>query len=180
MTEERGSYLALFNGVMTGEVRNPVTGRVYQRREIMDFYRSLLFLACKRPVNERTIDMLEMVRSFLEVPSDLHLSLLIEARDTRTDYPQPGPSEMMRRDMEATFDRWMARHIKHQETVKALFNEFREESMEVERSSLLSTDYQVMGSIRKPPIVEELTKTVDPGKFQGKELKMFQERFLQP
>jgi hypothetical protein len=180
LSEEHGSYLALFNGVMTGEVRNPVTGRLYQRREIMEFYRTLLFTACKKPVNERTIDMLEMVRSFLEVPSDLHLALLIEARDSRADPPQPGPSEPIRRDMDATFDRWMAQHITHQEMVRDLFREFKDGSLEVERSSLLNSDYQVIGSHRRAPPPEDVTIPSGPGKYEGKELKVFQERFLKP
>jgi len=184
LPEERGSYLALFNGVMTGEVKNPVTGRVYPRREMMEFYRLLLFKACQKPIDEKTIDMLEMVRSFLEVPSDIHLSLLIEARDSSLDPPQMNMSEAMRADMDITYSKWMAQHIAHQETIRGLFREFKEESMEVERNSLLREDYQVIQVAKgiahssKTDDLEVKAEMLPPNK--GKALRSFQERFLQP
>lgn len=177
MSEERGSYLALFNGVMTGEVRNPITGRVYQRREIMEFYRSLLFKAVKKPIDQRALDMLEMVRSFLEVPSDIHLSLLIEARDSQMDAPLPGPSETMRKEMDATFEKWMAQHIAHQETVRGLFNEYRNESLQADRNGLLDSDFRLIHVDRKAQ-KEELAQSEDRTKAQA--LKKFEERFLKP
>ncbi|MDG6225109.1 MAG: hypothetical protein QCI82_06305 [Candidatus Thermoplasmatota archaeon] len=183
---DQGGYLALFDGLITGEVRNPYTGKVYQRMEVMDFYRSLLYRACRKPIDERTIDMLEMVRSFLDIPSDIHLCLLIEVRDSSVAEREVGPGQGIVKDMDEAFDRWMAAHLAHQKTVMDLFDEFRKGSMTEETTLIDSGERSLLDSQIGESLIEIMDREGSMSGFDSlfesrrSDLSSFQRRYVRP
>jgi len=136
----------------------------------MDFYRSLMAKACKKPVDERSLEMLEMVRSFLDIPSDIHLSLLIEVRDRGAEVTFPMQGEAIAEDMNNSLDRWMAQHIKHQGIVRDLLDEFKEGTLDVKTPGGDLHSYS--------GLMEEMI--VDGRKRKKESLATFERRYVKP
>jgi len=180
---DSGGYLALFDGVITGEVRNPYTGKVHQRREIMEFYRSLMHLACNGPLDVRTLDMLEMVREFLDIPSDLHLNILIEVKNGSRGRPAPRIDEVLRKDMDYSLRKWLSEHEEHQRMVKDLFEDFKEEAAAGEFRSPSNgvLDHTGSTSLMKDMEDDDFDMGYDSILFgKGRELSQFRKRYVKP
>lgn len=102
--DQTGSLFSLFKGDIPGEVVNRFTGNIHTRKDVMDHYHFLIIRSVKDPANTKLRDLVRMVADLLEIPSDIHQALIIEAWKDN-DLQEPGYVDaFIRADMEAMFD----------------------------------------------------------------------------
>jgi hypothetical protein len=159
MTEfEEGNFLSLFDSEITGSVRDPFSGKIYGRKRIIDFYKTLLFISAKLHDKSRPAMMLEMIREFLEIPEDIHDELVAEAFINSEMGEDLKPEAELTRDFASSLNIWQGVHRQRQLQLKEMFEEFKTrrdpglESMDdvlVQRDTLMEkikeNDMSVMG-----------------------------------
>lgn len=151
----KGGYLHLFDGVITGEVRNPHSRKIYSRRDIMNFYRNLLFKACSKEVDSRCHHMLDMIREMLHVPDDIHHALLNEVSELQNRKYRRIQNPYLVQEMDRLLELWLVEKPVYEGTdprwtqklkVEAARNsylveldpEYPAEALDLERTGLIS------------------------------------------
>jgi hypothetical protein len=99
------SLFRLFDGKFTGEVKNPVTGNIHSRKDMMDHYRYLMKRAIDDPANIRLRKLMRIVADLLEIPRDIHAQLIAEAWQDPTRLKDVEIKNFIKADMEALYNR---------------------------------------------------------------------------
>ncbi|MGA1822807.1 MAG: hypothetical protein ACMUIG_09790 [Thermoplasmatota archaeon] len=156
LNDGKVGYLHLFDGIITGEVKDPHSRKVYSRRDIMNFYRDLLYRACSPDVDSRSLHMLDMIKEVLQVPMDIHQSLLEEVSRLGRKKDQRIQNPYLEREMNKALDVWLVEKPVYEGTdprwtqklkVEAARNTYLEEldpeypaeSLDMEKSGLISS-----------------------------------------
>ena len=99
------SLFRLFEGKIIGEVKNPVTGNVHSRKEMMDHYRYLMKRSIDDPANIRLRKLMRLVADLLEIPRDIHAQLIAEAWQDPSLLKDVEIKRFIKADMEALYNR---------------------------------------------------------------------------
>lgn len=109
MTEEdppNVSFFRLFDGKITGKVKNPATGNVHSRKDLMDHYRYLMKRSIEDPANVRLRKLMRIVADLLEIPMDIHAQLIAEAWQDGSLLADVGLKAFIKADMEALYNKF--------------------------------------------------------------------------
>lgn len=104
MKDEHESLFILFNGNISGKVRNPVTGVVHTRSDVLAHYRYLLCRSVDDPANVRYRKLLRIIADLLEIPRDIHDELIKEAWRDRSILGDPEVDRYLKSDMDAMYE----------------------------------------------------------------------------
>jgi hypothetical protein len=101
----KASLFRLFEGRITGDVKNPVTGNVHSRKDLMDHYRYLMKRSIDDPANIRLRKIMRLVADLLEIPMDIHAQLIAEAWQDITLLGDVELKTFIKADVEAMYNR---------------------------------------------------------------------------
>lgn len=105
MTEnDEGNLFTLFNGTIEGTVRNPLNGKEYLRKDILDHYRYLIGRSIDEPANLKYRRLLRLMADILEIPGDIHNGLIKEAWKNRAALGNPVVHFFINAEMNALYD----------------------------------------------------------------------------
>ncbi len=105
MTEnDEGNLFTLFNGTIAGIVRNPLNGKEYLRKDILNHYRFLIGRSIDEPANLKYRRLLRLMADILEIPGDIHNELIKEAWRNRAALGNPVVNFFINTEMDALYD----------------------------------------------------------------------------